>query len=166
MNQTSIFAIENQDQQGYLLPPLRMSAQGSYTATSWLITYSGEVAGPESASPIAQTSIFAQNWSYRCSDELFTEVKRTPSADPKRTEAVLNMLVNRATEVDKTIRQRTELEWLDLHRDEYAGQWVALFGARLLASGGSAIQVRREALAEVDSPTLVKVDDSHPMIGG
>jgi hypothetical protein len=34
-----------------------------------------------------------------------------------------------------------ELGWLSQHREEYLGQWVALDGGRLVASGSSAKQV-------------------------
>jgi hypothetical protein len=34
-----------------------------------------------------------------------------------------------------------ELGWLSRHREEYLGQWVALDGARLVASGSSAREV-------------------------
>lgn len=34
-----------------------------------------------------------------------------------------------------------ELGWLSQHRGEYVGQWVALDGARLVASGSSAKEV-------------------------
>ena len=34
-----------------------------------------------------------------------------------------------------------EVEWLQKHRDEYAGQWIALDGERLIASGDDLKQV-------------------------
>jgi len=40
------------------------------------------------------------------------------------------------------IKDRTsEIEWLQKHRDEYAGQWIALDGERLIASGDDLKQV-------------------------
>ena len=34
-----------------------------------------------------------------------------------------------------------EVEWLNEHRDEYAGQWIALDGEKLIASGDDLKQV-------------------------
>lgn len=40
------------------------------------------------------------------------------------------------------IKDRTlEVEWLQKHRDEYAGQWIALDGEKLIASGDDLKQV-------------------------
>jgi plasmid stability protein len=35
----------------------------------------------------------------------------------------------------------SEVEWLQKHRDEYAGQWIALDGEKLIASGDDLKQV-------------------------
>jgi plasmid stability protein len=43
---------------------------------------------------------------------------------------------------DLPIKDRArEVEWLKNHRDEYAGQWVALNGEKLIASGDDLKQV-------------------------
>ena len=52
-----------------------------------------------------------------------------------------------------------ELRWLDEHRHEYVGEWVALQGDRLLAHGISARVVYDEARAlGVDVPSLLRIE--------
>lgn len=57
--------------------------------------------------------------------------------------------------------KRWELEraWLKQHRVEYAGQWVALWGNRLLAAGSDAQKVYRQAQQQgVIDPVLTQVE--------
>jgi Family of unknown function (DUF5678) len=61
-----------------------------------------------------------------------------------------------------------EQQWIEHHRHEFAGKWVALQGARLLAAGESAKSVYRQALEiGVRRPLVVKVDplDQLPFAG-
>lgn len=61
-----------------------------------------------------------------------------------------------------------EDEWLARHRDEYAGQWVALDGDRLLGHGPHLKEVAEAAhQAGVKDALLVRVEPSHapPYIG-
>lgn len=52
-----------------------------------------------------------------------------------------------------------ELKWLTEHRAEYAGQWVALDGDRLLAHGKVAREVREKAHElGVELPLIVQVE--------
>ena len=52
-----------------------------------------------------------------------------------------------------------ELRWLDEHRQEYIGQWVALQGDRLLAHGMSAGDVYDEARRlGVEVPSLLRIE--------
>jgi hypothetical protein len=51
-----------------------------------------------------------------------------------------------------------EMAWIEQHRDEYAGQWVALDGERLIKAGRSAKEVHDAARAEsVPDALIVKV---------
>jgi hypothetical protein len=53
---------------------------------------------------------------------------------------------------------REEMAWVEEHRDEYAGQWVALDGKRLLKAGQSAKEVHQVAKAlGVPDALIVKV---------
>ena len=54
-----------------------------------------------------------------------------------------------------------ELNWLREHKDEYAGQWVALDGDQLIAAGSDARQVYETArLVGVELPLVVQVEPS------
>ena len=55
----------------------------------------------------------------------------------------------------------TEIAWLAEHREEYAGQWVALEGDRLIAAGFNASEVYESARnSGVELPLVVQVE--HP----
>ena len=54
-----------------------------------------------------------------------------------------------------------ELQWLKEHREEYAGQWVALDGDRLLAHGPDAREVYDKARSlGVRVPAVVRIEPS------
>lgn len=66
-------------------------------------------------------------------------------------------------------RSEKSLRWLHENRDKYSGQWVALDGDRLIASGSTAKQVYSKAKAEgVEIPfvELVTNRESAPFTGG
>jgi plasmid stability protein len=61
-----------------------------------------------------------------------------------------------------------EAQWLQAHRDEYAGQWVALEGERLIASGDDLKQVANAArrLGAPDALMMrVEPNESLPFAG-
>lgn len=61
-----------------------------------------------------------------------------------------------------------EAQWLKAHRDEYAGQWVALEGERLIASGDDLKQVANAAqqLGAPDALMMrVEPNESLPFAG-
>ncbi len=62
-----------------------------------------------------------------------------------------------------------EMRWLEEHRAQYAGQWIALDGARLLASGSTAREVYAAAHAQgVEAPfvDLVEPESGDGFWGG
>ena len=65
-------------------------------------------------------------------------------------------LVRRRTEkLDYSLERR----WLNSHVTEYAGQWVALYGDRLLAHGNSGREVYEAALAlGANRPFITQVE--------
>ena len=68
-----------------------------------------------------------------------------------------------------TNRSEKSLRWLHENRDKYSGQWVALDGDRLIASGSTAKEVYSKAKAEgVEIPfvELVTEEESRPFTGG
>src|SRR5688572_1882537 len=61
-------------------------------------------------------------------------------------------------------RSAKSLRWLDQNRQEYFGQWVALDGDRLIASGLTAKEVYSKAKAEsVETPFVELVKDPEPV---
>ena len=65
-------------------------------------------------------------------------------------------------------RWEREQRWLDEHREEYLGQWVALEGDRLLASGADGRAVYEAARAAgVRAPLVTRVEprDALPFAG-
>lgn len=61
-------------------------------------------------------------------------------------------------------RSAKSLRWLDENREKYSGQWVALDGDRLIASGPTAQEVYSKAKAEgVEVPFVELVTDREPM---
>src|SRR5687767_14872187 len=66
-------------------------------------------------------------------------------------------------------RSAKALRWLHENREKYIGQWVALDGDRLIASGATAKEVYSKAKAEgVQIPfvELVTEQESEPFTGG
>ena len=66
-------------------------------------------------------------------------------------------------------RSSKSLKWLHENREKYAGQWVALDGDRIIASGPTAKEVYSKAKAEgVEIPfvELVIEQESGPFTGG
>ena len=52
-----------------------------------------------------------------------------------------------------------EMEWIQAHRPEFAGQWIALDGERLLAYGTNAQEVFAAARESgVHQPLVIKVE--------
>lgn len=52
-----------------------------------------------------------------------------------------------------------ELGWIASHRREYAGQWVALVGDRLLAHGNTGREVFAAVAQLVERPLVIKIDE-------
>ena len=56
-------------------------------------------------------------------------------------------------------RARASMQWIDEHRAEYAGRWVALDGDRLVAAGSNARGVYEEARRQgVEVPFVDQVE--------
>ena len=67
----------------------------------------------------------------------------------------------------KQLDRTRDFEWLKTNRQNYVGQWVALFGGELLVSGNEAKTVLQEARAKgVERPLLVHVQADEPFSGG
>lgn len=66
-------------------------------------------------------------------------------------------------------RSAKSLRWMHENREKYSGQWVALDGDRLIASGSTAKEVYSKAKAEgvkIPFVELVTEGESGPFTGG
>ena len=71
-------------------------------------------------------------------ERILDEVKRLTPGERRELCEALEREATRAVAPQSAgadDRRERERRWLDDHRDEYLGQWVALEGDRLLASG-------------------------------
>ena len=55
-------------------------------------------------------------------------------------------------------RQMSELSWLETHREQFAGRWVALEGSVLLAVGDSAREVYAAIARREGAPLVTRVE--------
>lgn len=62
-------------------------------------------------------------------------------------------------------REQEEAEWLRLNRMRYAGRWVALLGANLLAEGDSATVVAQASAGAASTPLIVYLENDPPFAG-
>lgn len=69
---------------------------------------------------------------------------------------------------EQTERFRRAMKWIDDHRAEYLGQWVALEGERLVSHGPNARQVHQQAKAAgIEIPFVVRVErEEGPFVAG
>lgn len=90
-------------------------------------------------------------------------LKNTDGASGLRVKA-------RILAVDLAVKDRSrEHEWLEQHRDEYAGKYVALCGDSLIAEGDSYKEVAIKAKELGNSDALmvfVESSDAPPYVGG
>ena len=55
-------------------------------------------------------------------------------------------------------RQMSELSWLETHREQFAGRWVALEGSVLLAVGDSAREVYAAIARREGAPLVTRIE--------
>jgi hypothetical protein len=64
-------------------------------------------------------------------------------------------------------RQMSELSWLETHREQFAGRWVALDGNTLLAVGNSAREVYAAITGNKGTPLVTYVErENEPYFAG
>lgn len=79
----------------------------------------------------------------------------------------VGLLLHRLRKEQEENRSRQELDWLESHGREYSGQWIALDGNRLLASGIDPKTVLAQARdSGVELPLMVRIPDSNLPFGG
>jgi len=106
-------------------------------------------------------------------DQIIKSIEQLPASDQER---IRRWLVEHETSNGgengspaNTNRSTKSLRWLQENREKYVGQWVALDGDRLIASGRTAKDVYSKAKAEgVEIPfvELVTERESEPFTGG
>jgi hypothetical protein len=107
-----------------------------------------------------------------CSVSKGNAARSLPLPDQKRLRQLLaqNEIRQRGSEngISQFPQRETEMRWLKEHEAEYAGQWLALDGDRLVAHGTDAKQVYRDAFAAgVETPFVVCAEDPQtPQWGG
>jgi len=83
-----------------------------------------------------------------------------PLSLPEHQRVVIT-IDDRATTVPYNPR-KAEMEWLDVHGNEYIGQWVALEGGTLLSHGPRAVAVRDEARSKgSERPLIVHIPEDY-----
>lgn len=99
-------------------------------------------------------------------EQALTVVQSLPFEDKQRlrqwlTEEELNLAGKNGADVTPSaLHREREMQWLAQHESEYAGQWLALDGNRLLSYGEDPHKVRAEARARgVETPFVVFAED-------
>lgn len=93
-------------------------------------------------------------------DRIIKEARRLPPDERWRLrEALVREDQPQAQLSDHVIDLTRELRWIEEHRSEYAGQWVAVRGDRLLSSGPNGKEVYDAARAAGDkSPFVTRIE--------
>jgi hypothetical protein len=90
--------------------------------------------------------------------QLIEEARKLSIEEQKRLRAALDALDSKDGAQSLHSTHQREREWLNAHRDEYLGQWVALDGDQLIAYGPDARKVYRAAREQgTDAPYLDRV---------
>jgi hypothetical protein len=100
-------------------------------------------------------------------EQIIEEARTLPIGDQQRLRASLETLESRNSQPTYQTRIR-EHAWIDTHRDEYLGQWVAVEDDLLVAHGKAPRQVYLAARAAgIEVPYLVRVERrEEPYTGG
>ena len=106
-------------------------------------------------------------------DQIIKSIEQLPASEQERIRQWLDEKGTSNGEENTSqvhgSRSAKSLRWLDENREKYSGQWVALDGDRLIASGSTAKEVYSKAKAEgVEIPfvELVTEGESGPFTGG
>lgn len=106
-------------------------------------------------------------------DQIIKSIEQLPASEQERIRRWLDEHGTTNGEANgsqaHTNRSAKSLRWLQENREKYLGQWVALDGDRLVATGASAKEVYSKAKAEgVEIPfvELVTELESGPFTGG
>lgn len=91
-------------------------------------------------------------------EQILEEAKKLPPEEQRRLRAALNALGSNGDTQPAYKTNEQERDWINAHRGEYLGQWVALDGARLVAHGTDAKEVYDQAREQgITAPYLERV---------
>jgi len=105
-------------------------------------------------------------------DQIIKSIEQLPEAERVRIRRWLEEkgTSNGTEDLQAHVNRSTKsLRWLHENREKYSGQWVALDGDRLIASGSTAKEVYSKAKDEgVEIPfvELVTTQEPEPFTGG
>lgn len=93
-------------------------------------------------------------------EQIIEEVRRLQPDERRRLRAALDRAEQAKIQPsDRSVDLSRELRWIEEHRAEYAGQWVAVRGNRLLGSGSDGRHVYEAARAAGDErPFVTRVE--------
>ncbi len=93
-------------------------------------------------------------------EKIIEEVRRLPPDERRRLRAALDREEqSKIQSSDRSVDLSRELRWIEEHRAEYAGQWVAVRGDKLLSSGSDGREVYEAARAAGDErPFVTRVE--------
>lgn len=93
-------------------------------------------------------------------ERIIEEARRLPPDEKRRLrEALDREEQSQARPNGRSVELSRELRWIEEHRAEYAGQWVAVRGDQLLASGPDGRRVYEAARAAGDErPFVTRVE--------
>jgi len=63
-------------------------------------------------------------------------------------------------------RLADEFAWIERHRSQYAGQWIAILGSKLLATGDSAREVFQAVANTNPIPLVLRIDNEESSFAG
>ena len=93
-------------------------------------------------------------------NEIVEAINKLSSSEQEKIRKMLEgKKMERQKEVEEQIRRFKESEkWLKENRAEYLGQWVCLYGDKLISHGTDGLEVHRRAKERgIKSPYLVRV---------
>ena len=92
-------------------------------------------------------------------EQILEEAGKLPAEEQRRLRAALNALDPNGDTQPAYKTNEQERSWINAHRDEYLGQWVALDGDHLIAHGADARTVYQAARAQgVEIPYIDRVE--------
>jgi hypothetical protein len=91
-------------------------------------------------------------------EQILEEAKKLPPEEQRRLRAALNALGSNGDTQPAYKTNELERAWINAHREEYLGQWVALDGDHLVAHGTDAKEVYDQAREQgLTAPYLERV---------